>query len=347
MVFALPFLLLVVFAGHLADRCSKTTILVCAKWAEVLVMALATWGLATQNAQLGLVALFLMGAQSAFLGPAKYGLLPELFHKDELPKANGSLQVSVMVGILLGTGCVGFLRQETQDQFWMAGVLFTSLALVGVFAAKQVQPQPPADPTHRLQFNPISQLRSGFRIAAQTPGLIPAMLGHGMFWLVGAMGLFAWNEIGFLYEFDEAHWTAGLASLSIAIGLGSWLGGRWATPSNQKGLIVGGAILLAGGYAAVALGPKSPWFIWGSAMLAHVGLGFYLLPLKTAIQGLPPQGAKGQIQGVSQLVDWLCIVGASLTKEALSHLEVTGTAVFGVMALGMLGASQIAKRAGS
>ena len=72
------------FAGFLSDRYRKTPIIRWCKAGEVLVMFLGLIAFAMYGS-LGMtgtwVVLFLMGTQSAFFGPGKYGVLPELFRE--------------------------------------------------------------------------------------------------------------------------------------------------------------------------------------------------------------------------------------------------------------------------
>src|SRR5262249_9677097 len=75
-IFILPFLLFSGYAGELADRLSKRSVLVTVKAFEVLIMAVATTGLLTGSLNTALVALFLMGVHSTFFSPAKYGIVP-------------------------------------------------------------------------------------------------------------------------------------------------------------------------------------------------------------------------------------------------------------------------------
>ena len=91
-VFVIPFLLFTAPAGVLADRFGKRDIIVIAKAAEfgIMVMGVAafyfqsTWGLYT--------ALFLMCTQSAFFGPCKYGIIPELVKTETISRANSFLE---------------------------------------------------------------------------------------------------------------------------------------------------------------------------------------------------------------------------------------------------------------
>jgi len=85
-VFSLPFVLFSGYAGFLADRYSKQPIIVLAKVTEIAVMLLGLlafvyYSVAGYSGLL--VVLFLMGAQSAFFGPPKYGILPEMLRMQD------------------------------------------------------------------------------------------------------------------------------------------------------------------------------------------------------------------------------------------------------------------------
>ncbi len=76
-LFILPFMLFSGYAGQLADRSSKRTILVVTKILEVVVMALGMIALAAGYLAAAYAVLFLMALHSTFFSPAKYGILPE------------------------------------------------------------------------------------------------------------------------------------------------------------------------------------------------------------------------------------------------------------------------------
>src|SRR5690606_1399622 len=102
-VFILPFFLLSATAGQLADRHEKTALIRLIKGAELPIMALAALGFSSGNLEVLLAALFFMGAQSAFLGPIKYGVLPELLPADQLVVGNALVEMGTFVAILVGT----------------------------------------------------------------------------------------------------------------------------------------------------------------------------------------------------------------------------------------------------
>ena len=80
-LFIAPFLLLSTLAGDLADRAPKSRLLVVFKAVEVLLLLAAIPALAARSLPALMVLIFLMGAHSAFLGPVKFAILPELVER--------------------------------------------------------------------------------------------------------------------------------------------------------------------------------------------------------------------------------------------------------------------------
>jgi acyl-[acyl-carrier-protein]-phospholipid O-acyltransferase/long-chain-fatty-acid--[acyl-carrier-protein] ligase len=57
--------------------------------------------------ELTYVVLFLIALQATFFSPAKYGILPEILPDRDLSRANGVLEMSTFVAIVLGTAIGG------------------------------------------------------------------------------------------------------------------------------------------------------------------------------------------------------------------------------------------------
>ena len=66
------------------------------------------------------VVLFFMGAHSAFFGPAKYGILPEMLRGEDLPRANGFMLMTTFLAIIFGTVVAGVLLDYFRDRLWIA-----------------------------------------------------------------------------------------------------------------------------------------------------------------------------------------------------------------------------------
>ena len=69
---------------------------------EVLVALLALLAFLKGSVVIGLAAMFLLGLQSSFFGPSKYGLIPALIRPRDLPKANGITSMATNVAVILG-----------------------------------------------------------------------------------------------------------------------------------------------------------------------------------------------------------------------------------------------------
>src|SRR6187549_460348 len=113
-LFILPFLLFSGYAGQLADIYSKRTVLVVSKSLEIIAAGLGLAAFAFGHLQITYVVLFLIAVQATFFSPAKYGILPEMLPDRDLSRANGVLEMSTFVAIVLGTAAGGFLFEASR-----------------------------------------------------------------------------------------------------------------------------------------------------------------------------------------------------------------------------------------
>lgn len=350
--FAIPFLLFAAIAGDLADARSKRSMVLAAKGAEIAVMlgaALAFWA---DSLPLLMVVLFLMGMQSAFLGPAKYGALVEMLKPGELARGNGVMQAFLLVALLVGMGSAGMLYDWSEgagaDQqtarLAELGLVFAGIAALGTFVARGLPRLPPARPGRSLRFNPIPPTRRGFALARSTPGMLPAVLGHALYWLLGAILVFAWNEMGKLLGIEEGPWTQRLATLSISTAIGCVIAGRMARETIRLRIPLIGGLGLAGSFLVVAAGPQTPGAIWGALVVGSFFAGLYLIPLRTLVQRLPAVEQTGRAIGFSQFCDWVGIVCASFVQTAMKASGMDAFDAFWVLGITLLIGSALVYR---
>ncbi|RLA18554.1 MAG: acyl-[ACP]--phospholipid O-acyltransferase, partial [Gammaproteobacteria bacterium] len=126
----LPFILLFTPSGFLSDRYKKPQIM---RWSAVAVVGLTL--LITTAYYLGLFKLafamtFMLAVQSAFYSPAKYGYIREIAGKNNLATANGWVQSTTIVAILLGMFVFSVLFEKI-----LAGQVFSSEADIIQFIA--------------------------------------------------------------------------------------------------------------------------------------------------------------------------------------------------------------------
>src|SRR5690348_1734405 len=94
-LFIAPYLLFSGYAGYLADRYPKRSVLVACKLSEIALMALATLALgAGSGIEILLLVLFLVATHSTLFSPSKYGCVPEIVAPEQLARANGILEGS-------------------------------------------------------------------------------------------------------------------------------------------------------------------------------------------------------------------------------------------------------------
>ena len=102
-LFVVPFLLFTPTAGYLADRLSKRLLIVTGKFIEVAAMTAGAAALFAQNATALYAILFVMAAQSAFFGPAKLGILPEIVDRERLSRANAAMVAATFLAVIVGS----------------------------------------------------------------------------------------------------------------------------------------------------------------------------------------------------------------------------------------------------
>ncbi len=312
-VFSLPFILFSMAGGFLADRFSKRSVVIGTKMAEVLIMGLGTYALVTRNLPFLVVVLFFMSAQSAFFGPSKYGLLPELLAENRLSWGNGFLGLGTFLAIISGGVVAGLLYEHLGDRQVWSGVLLVMLACVGLTTSLGIVRLPPADPHRKFRINFLGDLWVNLRSIGADRVLTLAIMGSVYFWFLGA--LFGEPTI-FIYSTDvlrlsETQVAMLRACLAIGIALGSGAAGFLSGRKIETGLVPLGAFGLAGCAALLAVPDLTT--IQVAVLLALLGFsgGFYIVPINALIQHRPDPRHKGSVIATNAWLTSLSIFLAS------------------------------------
>ncbi|MEW5977053.1 MAG: acyl-[ACP]--phospholipid O-acyltransferase [Acidobacteriota bacterium] len=326
-LFTLPFLLFSMHGGFLADRFSKRLVTVGTKIAEVGIMALATLALWTGHFNLALGILFLMGAQSAFFGPTKYGILPELLPERRLSWGNGILEMTTFLAIILGTVAGSFLVEAFRNQLQVSGFILVGLALAGVLTSSGIDRLRPADPRAEFRLNFLAELVRYLKESRKDRVLWLAVVGSVYFWFLGA--LFQSNILLYgsqVLELPETRIGYLLAALALGIGAGSYLAGHLSGNKIEYGLIPLGSI----GISVFSLWLAVPGlgFAQVAGLLTALGFmsGFFIVPINALLQHRPDPAIKGSIIAMANLmtfvgmmvtagVYWILTVPLSLTPS--------------------------------
>src|SRR5215469_2813957 len=99
-----PFFFLSGLGGELADRYDKSLVAQRIKLTEVVV---AVAGFAFHSLTLLFLAVLMFGTLASLFGPIKYGILPDLLERRELPSGNALIEGGTFLAILLGTIVAG------------------------------------------------------------------------------------------------------------------------------------------------------------------------------------------------------------------------------------------------
>ncbi|MBW3167947.1 MFS transporter [Qipengyuania flava] len=192
-LFILPFFLLSALAGQLADMRDKARIIRTVKMCEIGLMCIGAAGLymAWQGTlvhavaiPLLLLALFLTGVQSTFLGPIKYAILPQHLKKDEVLAGTGLVEAGTYIAILAGTILAGPLAVEHTG--WAAiGIIVT--ACIGYLVSRQVPPAPPMGEVEKLDWHILRASVKLVRDTMHNAEVYYAILAISFFWTIGAV----------------------------------------------------------------------------------------------------------------------------------------------------------------
>lgn len=327
-VFAIPFILFSGYAGFLSDRFSKRRIIVLAKVAEIVVMMLGL--IAFLQFQLGgtlglLLVLFLMGMQSAFFGPGKYGILPEMLPKKHLPRANGMILMTTFLAIIFGTAVAGFLGESFIDDtaipelravgLWRGSILCVGIAITGTLTSLVIRRLPAAKPNLKLHRNSLVVPADTRRLLAQDRALLMALFASCVFWLVSGIAIQAVNSLG-VTQLREGRFRTSVmtAVIGLGIALGAVIAGRLSRGKidfriarfGLWGLVLFLALLSVSRTGGVHLLGFSGSLV--ALTLLGMSAGFFAIPVQVFIQERPPKEQKGRMIAAMNFFNFIAIL---------------------------------------
>jgi 1-acyl-sn-glycerol-3-phosphate acyltransferase len=314
-LFILPFVLFSATGGQLADKYEKAALIRYLKAFEVLIMALAGWGLVAANLGLLLFALFLAGTQAALFGPIKYAILPSVLHQTELVGGNAWVESASFVAILIGTLTGGYLASLDYG-FAAAAAGGLAAAVLGFLASLLVPKSGAADPGLAIDWNPLRETLRNFGSIRGERTVFLSILGISWFWLYGALFLsqlpdFAKNVL----HGSETTVSVLLAIFSIGVGVGSLLCERLSGHKVEIGLVPFGSIGLTlfgtDLYFASVPRPQELRIYIDLFLMGGFG-GFYIVPLYALIQSRTPRSHVARVVAGNNIMNALFMATGAL-----------------------------------
>ncbi|CAM2006923.1 MFS transporter [Acanthopleuribacter pedis] len=322
-IFSVPFLLFSGMAGLVSERFSKTTVMRASKVGEWVIMGLGALGFYLQSWELLLFTLFLMGTQSTFFGPAKYGAIPEIVQTSLLVKANGIVQMTTFLAIILGMAFAGILTDSLKGQLWWAGVICMGISILGILTVYQIKPRQANRPDIPFGINPFGNMGRSLKKIWHDKPLLDTVIAASFFWFSGGIVTQAINNYGTrLLGLDERSTSFLLAALSAGIMLGCLLCSLIEKKLGSKRTIILGGVCVAVGEGLLYFTSMPMGMIYTSLLLAGIGSGLYYVPMAAYMQAKPPLGEKGEILGAINFCNYIGIVGSGLVWTALTKLDI-------------------------
>lgn len=335
-LFALPFLIFSGLAGFLSDLYSKRLVIVLSKVAEIGVMFLGLLAFIYYD-RVGfagpLIVLFLMGTQSAFFGPGKYGILPEMLRASDLPKANGLILMTTFVAIIFGTALAGILKSHFSEpsQLWIISTVCIAIAGLGTCTSLLVRETPAAKPDLFFCWSSFALPHDTWRLLWNDKPLLLALLTSSMFWLVGGLVQMSVNALGHQLRLDEQVTSYLVASMAIGITAGCLIAGFLSRGQFSPGLVRTGLwgilacltmLALPGGPQGQLLGLKGSFLV---LILLGLFAGMFAVPLQVYLQSRPPATQKGRMIATLNMANWVAILLAGMIYHGTIYwLDQTG-----------------------
>ena len=344
--FPIAMLMFSTIAGQVADKYETSVMFRRTKFVEFLLMVTAAVGFLTGNSIILILALFLMGAQSAFFSPVRLGAMPKYLHTDELVRGNamcsGGLFVSVMVGMVIGS----ILIRQPGGPYIVSAILVAA-SLIGWLSIRLAPPAPPNAPDLKIDWNAVKQARTLLGYATGARGVMRPILGVAWYWSVGALvtvatPLFVRDA---LYS-DETVVATLMALFAVGAAVGAAIASLFAKGRSGLGFSATGAVvagvmtftvyLLSANYAPPSDGELrnagaffSSWRAYGIGacfLLSSISMSIFAVPLQAAVQRRAPAERRARILAANNMINaagamigsWLVL---SVTRTELGPVD--------------------------
>ncbi len=346
-LFILPYFLFSALAGQIADKYNKAAVIRIVKIVEIIVMSFAGLAFYVENVAMLLFTLFLMGAQSTFFSPLKYGIIPELVKKDEVLPANGLVSASTFIAILLGTIIGGLLVLEENGLFYIIG-LTIFCAIIGYFTSRSIFDQKSAD-NIEINYNIVRQSLIILKAARQKREIFLSIIGISWCWFLGSIFLSQFpNYAKNLLNANNEVVTLFLTMFSIGVAVGSFLcnrllKGEVSAELAPFSLLFVTIFTLDLYFATLAYEPlTTEMFLGFDAFIVSIGsyrimfdmfmiavfAGIYIVPLYSLIQAYSDDSNRARIIAALNIYDSSFMVISAIMAVSLFAFKFNSVEIF-------------------
>lgn len=273
--FVISYIVLAPFVGSFADALPKGRVMFLANGIKFIGSLAMILGMPP------LYAYGIVGIGAAAYSPAKYGILTELLPSDKLVSANGWMEGSTVIAIILGA-IIGGKMASISPQGAMIIIAFMYLVAA---AFNMFIPKLPID--HAIaKKDPLyimSDFYRSFVALWRDPQGQVSLSVTTLFWGAGAtlrLVVIAWA--GIVLGFGLDHATQLTATVAIGVALGSVIAARYITLENSVKVLPAGIVM---GVLVIAVAFVAEWHI-AALLLFTIGVlsGFFVVPLNALLQ---------------------------------------------------------------
>ncbi len=343
-LFTIPFVLFGPWSGYFADKYRKTDVMRIVKFAEIAVMLLGVLAFYLSNLNLMLMVLFLMAAQSTFFSPAKYGYIPEACRPEVVTKANGWVEMTTFLAIILGTVVTGLLLTYHDNDTFMVMLYCIIIAIMGSVTVLFIRNLPAKKAAGPFPWNPFSGIFKDLLFLKRQKPLFLAALANSYFWMLGLIfqtniliyGKNMLTESGSLAAGGSSNILLSLLPAFIGIGIaaGSLLASRLSGNKVELGLVPLGGIGMA--FSGIVLYFTGSSYLMSSFILCLAGIcgGLYIIPLYAYLQFFSKENEKGRVMASAGILNGLFLVLGALVYHVLA-VELTLSAPTNYLIMGI------------
>ena len=353
--FTLSYVFLAPLMGPLADAFSKAKLMACMNALKVVGVAFIFTSFHP------VLAFAIAGMAASAYAPAKYGLVTETVPAEQLVKANGWLEVTVVMSVILGTACGGLLV-ASKSFVWMSTLNLSFIELLGLSLETQY-----AGPLLSLiviysiagllnfgipsvniryvqqSMKPIALFKNFIqsnRILWQDPVGKLSLAVTTLFWGIGAVVQFAvllWAKEALNMPLEQASLLQAIVAFGVIFGAG--MAGHYVALQNAYKVLPLGLWL---GLSLPALAfSTSLWIAIPLMLITGFAGGMLMVPMNAMLQNrgyiLLTAGRSIAVQGFNENASVMVMLGVYSGLLALElPLQWVMVIMGSVMTLGMI-----------
>lgn len=273
--FVISYIVLAPFVGSVADAHPKGRVMFVSNAIKFIGSLAMLMGMQP------LYAYGIVGIGAAAYSPAKYGILTEYLPPEMLVKANGWMEGSTVLAIILGALLGGLLAGIDTD---LAIIIICSLYLAAAGFNAYI-PKLPID--HKLpKRNPLFVLHDfwhSFRMLWHDKQGQISLAVTTLFWGAGAtlrLVVIAWAAVALDFSLEDS--TLLMVVVAVGIAIGSIIAARFIKLEHSVKVLPAGIVM---GLLVMAMVMINHWLL-ASALLLLIGIlsGFFVVPLNALLQ---------------------------------------------------------------